>query len=53
MVLCRLYNLLVVVVVVVVVVVRYTMVWAMGSLSAAHIYRLVTDYGGYTLDFTG
>ncbi|XP_064382586.1 lysophospholipid acyltransferase 2-like [Halichondria panicea] len=32
---------------------RYTMVWAMGSMSAAHIYRMMTDYGGWTLDFTG
>ena len=29
------------------------MVWAMGSVSAAHYYRLVTDYGGWHLDFTG
>ena len=29
------------------------MVWAMGSLCAAHYYRLVTDYGGWHLDFTG
>ncbi|XP_064382585.1 lysophospholipid acyltransferase 6-like [Halichondria panicea] len=32
---------------------RYTMVWAMGSMSAAHIYRMMTDYGGWSLDFTG
>lgn len=32
---------------------RYSMVWAMGSISTAHIYRLVTDYGGFHLDFTG
>ena len=32
---------------------RYSMVWAMGCISAAHIYRLVTDFGGYHLDFTG
>lgn len=32
---------------------RYSMVWAMGCLSAAHIYRLLTDYGGYTMDYTG
>ena len=31
---------------------RYSMVWAMGSLGAAHYYRLVTDYGGWHLDFT-
>ena len=29
------------------------MVWAMGSMSAAHIYRMMTDYGGWSLDFTG
>ena len=29
------------------------MVWAMGSLSVAHIYRMILDYGGYQLDFTG
>ena len=32
---------------------RYSMVWAMGCISAAHTYRLVTDFGGYHLDFTG
>jgi lysophospholipid acyltransferase 1/2 len=32
---------------------RYTMVWVMGSLSVAHIYRTLTDYGGYHLDFSG
>jgi len=29
------------------------MVWAMGSMSAAHIYRMATDFGGWHLDFTG
>ena len=29
------------------------MVWVMGLLSLCHIYRTVTDYGGYTLDFSG
>lgn len=29
------------------------MVWAMGSITAAHLYRMVTDYGGWHLDFTG
>eukprot|EP00163_Fabomonas_tropica_P019340 TRINITY_DN3393_c3_g1_i5.p1 TRINITY_DN3393_c3_g1~~TRINITY_DN3393_c3_g1_i5.p1 ORF type:complete len:271 (+),score=50.94 TRINITY_DN3393_c3_g1_i5:89-901(+) len=28
-------------------------VFAMGWLSAAHIYRMITDYGGWTLDATG
>ncbi len=32
---------------------RYTMVWAMGCMSAAHLYRMMTDYGGWSLDFTG
>lgn len=32
---------------------RYSMVWAMGSIATAHIYRMVTDYGGFHLDFTG
>lgn len=32
---------------------RYSMVWAMGSISTAHIYRMITDYGGFHLDFTG
>ena len=32
---------------------RYTMVWAMGSMSVAHLYRIATDYGGWSLDFTG
>ena len=31
---------------------RYTMVWAMGSLSAGHIYRMVTDDGSWQVDFT-
>ncbi len=29
------------------------MVWAMGCMSAAHLYRMMTDYGGWSLDFTG
>jgi len=29
------------------------MIWAMGSVSAAHVYRMTNDYGGWTLDFTG
>ena len=29
------------------------MMYALASISAGHIYRLYTDYGGYTLDFTG
>ena len=32
---------------------RFTMVWAMGCLCACHLYRLITDYGGWHLDFTG
>ena len=32
---------------------RSTMVWAMGSLCVSHIYRMMTDYGGWHLDFTG
>ncbi|XP_065897964.1 lysophospholipid acyltransferase 2-like isoform X2 [Dysidea avara] len=32
---------------------NYTMVWMLTCISAAHIYRLITDYGGYHLDFTG
>ena len=32
---------------------RFTMVWAMGSLCASHFYRMMTDYGGWHLDFTG
>lgn len=27
--------------------------WALGYLSVMHIYRMYTDYGGYTLDATG
>lgn len=27
-------------------------VWAMGYMSAAHIYRMIVDYGGWTIDFT-
>lgn len=27
--------------------------WSMGYLAASHIYRMYTDYMGYTLDFTG
>ena len=32
---------------------RYSMIWAFVSISATHIYRIITDYGGYHLDFTG
>ncbi|XP_065897967.1 lysophospholipid acyltransferase 6-like isoform X2 [Dysidea avara] len=32
---------------------NYTMIWMLTCISAAHIYRLITDYGGYHLDFTG
>ncbi|XP_011406119.2 PREDICTED: lysophospholipid acyltransferase 1-like [Amphimedon queenslandica] len=32
---------------------RYSMIYALISISTGHIYRLITDYGGYTLDFTG
>ena len=31
----------------------YTIVFAMTSMSAAHIYRMMVDYGGWHLDFTG
>ena len=27
-------------------------VWAMAYMSGAHIYRMVVDYGGWTIDFT-
>ena len=29
------------------------MVWALSTMTATHFYRLYTDYGGYTLDFSG
>ena len=29
------------------------MLWAMGSIATAHVYRVATDYGGFHLDFTG
>ncbi len=32
---------------------RYTMAWAIGTMSAAHLYRMLTDFGGWHLDFTG
>ncbi|XP_019861140.1 PREDICTED: lysophospholipid acyltransferase 1-like [Amphimedon queenslandica] len=32
---------------------RYSMIYALIGISTGHIYRLITDYGGYTLDFTG
>ncbi len=32
---------------------RCTMALASGSLSAAHLYRTLTDFGGWHLDFTG
>lgn len=32
---------------------RYVLTVSMGMLAIAHIYRQITDYGGYTLDFTG
>ena len=31
----------------------YTMPFALASLSVAHVYRMVTDYQGWHLDFTG
>ncbi|KAL5493215.1 hypothetical protein EMCRGX_G014362 [Ephydatia muelleri] len=31
----------------------YTMLFALVSLSVAHVYRMVTDYEGWHLDFTG
>jgi len=32
---------------------KFTYIWAMGYLTASHIYRMYDDYMGYTLDFTG
>ena len=32
---------------------KVTMVYILGVIGAAHVYRLLTDYGGYHLDFTG
>ena len=32
---------------------RYSMAWALSCIGVAHFYRLVTDFGGYHLDFTG
>jgi len=32
---------------------KYVLMVAVGLLSVAHIHRQITDYGGYTLDFTG
>ena len=32
---------------------RYLLVYALGGSSIGHVYRLITDYEGYTLDFTG
>nr|XP_058944698.1 lysophospholipid acyltransferase 6-like isoform X2 [Pocillopora verrucosa] len=32
---------------------RYVLIVSMGFMSVAHLYRQITDYGGYTLDFTG
>lgn len=32
---------------------KYVLTVSMGMLSIAHIHRQITDYGGYTLDFTG
>lgn len=31
----------------------YSLVYALGGSSIGHVYRLITDYEGYTLDFTG
>ena len=31
----------------------YTMLFAMVSMSVAHVYRMMVDYGGWHLDFTG
>ena len=31
----------------------YTMLFAMVSMSVAHVYRIMVDYGGWHLDFTG
>ncbi|KAL9962973.1 hypothetical protein ACROYT_G032132 [Oculina patagonica] len=32
---------------------KYVLGMSMGFLSVAHLHRQITDYGGYTLDFTG
>ena len=32
---------------------KVTMVYIIGVIGAAHVYRMITDYGGYHLDFTG
>lgn len=32
---------------------RCSMAWALSCIGVAHFYRLVTDFGGYHLDFTG
>ena len=32
---------------------KVTMAYIIGVIGAAHIYRMLTDYGGYHLDFTG
>ncbi|KAJ7361776.1 Lysophospholipid acyltransferase 1 [Desmophyllum pertusum] len=32
---------------------KYVLAVSMGFLSVAHLHRQITDYGGYTMDFTG
>ena len=32
---------------------KVTMVYIIGVIVTAHVYRMLTDYGGYHLDFTG
>ena len=32
---------------------KVSMAYIIGVIGAAHVYRMLTDYGGYHLDFTG
>ncbi|XP_065897965.1 lysophospholipid acyltransferase 6-like [Dysidea avara] len=32
---------------------KYTMIWMLVCVSAAHVYRMITAYGDYKVDFTG
>lgn len=32
---------------------RYSMIYALLGVSAGHGYRMCTDYGGFSLDFSG
>ena len=33
--------------------IRYSMLWVMASLSAVHLHRTLTDYGGWNFDISG